>query len=192
MQRRGAALDLAGKRLHTRGQQQSKAADDRRMAEGEPETHRERLAGVLGAHAGGPPRFVVGHQLPGRVVHCGDVVGIERVPEPERVGENPHAHVEDGVVAAEVVVVRHDQPEQDAEAGHVQGEDQRRHAGETATVMPIQACPEVCERRHLPRTGERARHAVTLLQVVGNRVARSRSAGVQRHRVRFYAAPLRS
>ena len=52
--------------------------DDRRMAEREEEADRDRPLAVL-------------HQLAGDVVDRRDVVGVDRMPQPERVGEKRRA-----------------------------------------------------------------------------------------------------
>ena len=96
---------------------------------------------------------VVGQQLAGGVVDRGDVVGVERVPQPEGVGQHADADVEDRVVAAEVVVLRHDQAEQDAESDDVQQDDEADHAAERTPVARGQAAPEPGEPRSLKRSG---------------------------------------
>ena len=77
-----SSVHLAGQRLHARGQQEGEQEHDRRVPEGEPEPDRQRPPRTLGA---------VGEQLAGGVVDGGDVVGVERVPQPEGVGEDPDA-----------------------------------------------------------------------------------------------------
>ena len=70
---------------------------------------------------------VVGHQLAGGVVDGRDVVGVERVPQAERVRQDADADGEDRVVPAEVVVVGHHEAEQHAEADDVQQDDEPVH-----------------------------------------------------------------
>ena len=72
--------------------------------------------------------LAVGHQLAGRVVDGGDVIGIEGVAHPERVGRDADADAEDA--GAELEVLRRDEPEQQSEADDVQGDDdEREHSG---------------------------------------------------------------
>jgi hypothetical protein len=119
---------LAGQRLDTDRQQERQRENDGRVPEGEPEPDRQRLA--LRGAAARVPGGIVGKQLAGRVVHGGDVVGVEGVPQPEGVGQHAHPDVEDRVIAAEVVMLRRDQAEQDAESDHVQQHDEPGHAGQ--------------------------------------------------------------
>ena len=87
---------------------------DRRVAEREEEADAERALALL-------------EQLAGGVVDRRDVVGVERVPQPERVGERAEAR--ERRVAARVV-------EEEAPAGEVQ---QRDRAGEAAEAQPLRA-----------------------------------------------------
>ena len=115
-------------------QQHRQGEHDRRVPEAEPEPDRER------------PRHrvvlrPVAQQLASRVVDRRDVVGVERVPHAEGVGQQADAHREDGVVAAERESLRDDEPEQDAEAHDVQDHDDGGHAGEAASVGPVESVP---------------------------------------------------
>jgi hypothetical protein len=92
------------------------------VPEREPEADRQRSPAA--PEPGGP----VGQELAGRVVHRGDVVGVERVPEPERVREDADAGPEDRGRTAELITLGDDQTEQHAHADDVQGEDEGPHA----------------------------------------------------------------
>jgi hypothetical protein len=106
------------------------------VAQREPEPHGERLTAAT-------VRGVVGHDLAGGVVDGRDVVGVEGVPHPERVRQDAHPDREDRVVAAELEVLRGDQPEQHAKADHVQQHDEAAHAVQRAPVRAGQAAPEL-------------------------------------------------
>ncbi len=84
---------------------------------------------------------MIGEQLPGGVVYGGDVVGVERVSQAEGVGEHPDSDVEHPG-AANVVVVRHDQSEQDPEADQVQHDDEAVHAGQGRPVLAVERAQE--------------------------------------------------
>src|SRR2546421_53578 len=60
------------------GEAHDEREDDRRMAQGEEEADTEGALALL-------------EQSPRRVVDCGDVIGVERVPEAEGVGERAEA-----------------------------------------------------------------------------------------------------
>jgi hypothetical protein len=94
------------------------------------------------------------HQLAGRVVDRGDVIGIERVTQTERVREPGHANAEPPVVRRE-----HEQ-EKDAETDHVQRRDRHEHQRSTPTLTRCQRFrdgnqvpkdPEPCPLRRPPR-----------------------------------------
>ena len=63
--------------------------------------------------------------------------------KPEGVGEDADSDVEHPG-AANVVVVRHDQPEQDPEADQVQHDDEAVHAGQRRPVLAIERAQESC------------------------------------------------
>ncbi len=89
-------------------EQEREAEDDRGVAEGKPEAHGQRLAGIAVFD-------VVPQQLSRRVVDRGDVVRIERMPQTECVGENADADIVDRMLPADVVMLRNDQTQQDGE-----------------------------------------------------------------------------
>ena len=105
VQRRAVVLDLAGERLDAEREQQREREHDRGVAEREPE-------------ADGQRPLAVGHQLAGGVVDRRDVVGVEGVPQPERVRGDAEPDAED--LRAERVVVRGDEREQRDPADDVQ------------------------------------------------------------------------
>ncbi len=152
-----------GERLHPDREQERQREHDRGVAEGEPEPDRERLADLGAGHAGGFLLGVVGHQLARGVVDRRDVVGVERVPQPERVREDADADREDRVVTAEVVVVRHHEAEQDAEADDVQQDDEPVHPAERGPVAPGQAAAEPGEPRGVHGRGAVAHRPDLLL-----------------------------
>ena len=94
-------------------EQEGQHEDDRRMAEREEEAHRQRTLALR-------------HELAGGVVDCGEVVGVERVTQTQRVGGNAEADTEDLVLGAEVVVVRGDDGDQGDPADHVKTDDDAR------------------------------------------------------------------
>ena len=151
VQRRVAVLDLTGEGADAERPAARQAEHDRRVAQGEPEADRQRLADLVRGRAAGFPGGVVGQQLAGGVVHCGDVVGVEGVAQAEGVGQQADAGGEDGVAAAEVVVAGHDEREQDAEADDVQRDDEGGHAAQRPAVACGQALPEPSERGELNR-----------------------------------------
>ena len=62
------------------------------------------------------------------------MIGVEGVAQSEGVGEYADSDGEDRMVAADVVVPRNDEAEQDSEAQDVQDHDERGHAGQAAPV----------------------------------------------------------
>ncbi|GAB7007371.1 hypothetical protein JCM18899A_48460 [Nocardioides sp. AN3] len=84
----------------------------------------------------------VGDELPRDIVYGRDVVDVERVTQPEGVGQHPDANSQDRVAASQVVMVRRDQQEQGDETQHVQHDDEYRHARQRSPVDQAQALPE--------------------------------------------------
>src|SRR6478752_5961554 len=111
----------------------------------------------------------IGDELAGRVVDSSDVVGVEGVSHPERVGEHAHPDVVHGRLT-EREVVRDDEAEQHAEADHVQEHDEAGHPEKRAPVLLVQRSAEPGEsalaasRWHVPTLGT----AQALSQVIGN------------------------
>jgi hypothetical protein len=66
------------------------------------------------------------------------VIGVERVPQAERVREDPDADAVDAA-RSEAVVVRRDHAEQQPEAEPVQKDDEGVPAGQRAGIAPVQA-----------------------------------------------------
>jgi hypothetical protein len=110
---RAVILDRPLQGAHAERDQQRQREHDRRVTEGEPEPDAQRALAFL-------------HQLAGRVVDRRDVIGIERMPQPERVGRHPDPDRE-RARPAEAVPVRCDQRDQCHEAEHVQAGDGQRH-----------------------------------------------------------------
>ena len=94
------------------------------------------------------------HQFAGRVVDRRDVVGVEGVAEPERVGGHADPDRE-RARRAQAVVVRRDQPDQHKEAEHVQTGDDEDHQDQRPPVSAVQRCPEPTQPEADP-TGARA------------------------------------
>jgi hypothetical protein len=133
VQPRAVVRHLPGERAHAEGEQERQGEHDRGVAEGEPEAHRER-----------PPaarRAAVGEQLAGGVVHRGDVVGVEGVPQAEAVGQQADADAEH-LAVAEAQVGRGDRAEEDAEAHDVQQHDDGAHRQQGDPLGPVQRGPE--------------------------------------------------
>jgi len=86
----------------------------------------------------------VGHELAGRVVDRGDVVGVEGVPHAQGVGGDAQPDPE-GPGRAEVVVARGDQQEQRAPADHVQRGDERCHAGDRGPLAGGQGVADAAD-----------------------------------------------
>jgi hypothetical protein len=76
----------------------------------------------------------IGQQLAGGVVHRGDVVGVEGVPQAERVSQYSDP---DGVNArfAQVEPLGNDEEQEEAEADDVEGKDESGHSGNGAPVL---------------------------------------------------------
>ena len=89
------------------------------------------------------------HQLARRVVDRPDVVGVEGVAQPERVGGDADPEPEDPA-RPEAVVVGHHHGEQDEEADHVQPADHRR---ETAARRHSDGVSAALVRTHRERIG---------------------------------------
>ena len=92
----------------------------------------------------GSGALAVGQQLAGGVVDRGDVVGVERVPQPERVRREPEADAEHGPAAQPEVLWDHE-GEEDGEADHVQRAD---HCRERRGTTLIRGVIDVFRRRH--------------------------------------------
>ena len=110
------ARDARVDRLGGEREGEREAEDDRRVSEREEEAHAER------------PLLVLQH-LPRGVVDRRDVVGVERVPQSERVRQHP----EPGKSRAAVDVVEEETPARD-----VQQRDRRAEAGEAEPFRPSQ------------------------------------------------------
>src|ERR1017187_1955413 len=100
------------------------------MADREEEADRERP-------------LAVADQLAGGVIDRGDVVGVERVPHPQRVGEYAGAHAEH-LAAAEVIAPADGGGEQPP-AEHVQPDHYRGHAADPAPLTGGQGGPDPAE-----------------------------------------------
>ena len=101
------------------GEPDREQEDDARVAEREEEPHAQRP-------------LAVAHQLARRVVDRADVVGVEGVAHPERVGRDADPDAEDA--ASQSQVLRRDEAEQQAEADDVEGND---HEGEPGSAPPL-------------------------------------------------------
>ena len=106
---------LAGQALDPPREQRSQHEHDRRVTQREEESDAERP-------------LTVAHQLAGRVVDRGDVVGVEGVPHAERVCRDPDSEAEHGAVA-EGELRRHDESEQQPEADDVERGDGGEQTG---------------------------------------------------------------
>jgi hypothetical protein len=106
---------LAGQALDPPREQRSQHEHDRRVAQREEESDAERP-------------LTVAHQLAGRVVDRGDVVGVKGVPHAERVRRDPDPEPEHGAVA-EGELRRHDESEQQPEADDVERGDRGEQTG---------------------------------------------------------------
>ena len=95
-------------------EEQGEDEDDGRVAQREEEPDAQRP-------------LALAHELARRVVDRRDVVGVERVAQPERVGREPDPRRE-RATGPEAEVVRHDEAEQQPEADDVQADDGRREA----------------------------------------------------------------
>ncbi len=113
LQARAAVQDLAEDELLGDDDADAHGDDHGGVAEREevPEAERPRPAGAL----------PLVHLLAGGVVDHRDVVGVEGVPQAERVGQHADADAEAPVVR------RYHERDEDAEAEHVQGEDRGVH-----------------------------------------------------------------
>ena len=120
MQGRAAVVDRAAQPPDPDREQAVEREDDRGVPEREEEADRERA-------------LAVGHQLARGVVDRADVIGVEGVAQPERVGGDPHSEPEDRA-AAQPRSSGDDDREQDPEADHVQPED---HGGHPAGPAPL-------------------------------------------------------
>ena len=78
VQRRAVVLRLAGQRRHAEREEQRKHEDDRRVPEREEEADAQRP-------------LALAHELARRVVDRRDVIGVERVAQPQRVRRQAHA-----------------------------------------------------------------------------------------------------
>src|SRR6185312_14054559 len=119
--RRAVSLQRRELRVHRPGGDREpgrEREDDRRVAEREEETGAERALAVL-------------QQLPRRVVDRRYVVGVERVPQAERVRERREAGQRG--IARQVV-------EKQAEAEHVQQQHAEREAAEPPPLGARHAC----------------------------------------------------
>ena len=101
---------------------------------------------------------LVGEQLARGVVDRRDVVGVEGVAQPERVGQDPDADGEHRVVAAEPEVLRRHQTEEDAEPDHVQQHDEPAHGPQGAPVGGSQVATEPDQGGDLVRGRDRLGH----------------------------------
>ena len=160
LEQRDVGVDRLGRDREAGGERE----DDRRVAEREEEPDPERALAFL-------------EELPGRVVDRGDVVGVERVPEAEGVGEHPEAG-ERGVVAR----VEEEQPP----AGDVQEHDRppkpesRHHSARVIALVQaqrrIQSSRQLVDATHSPRPAERFACAGTADErSVASRIRRGRA-----------------
>ena len=136
----------------------------RRVAEREEEPDRQRP-------------LALADQLAGGVVDGGDVVGVERVPHAEGVGQHARAHAE-GLAPADVVMPARDGGGEQAPSDHVQADDD---AGHRADPVPLggsqrgpdggQAAAPVCHGAtlsYLQITCNNARQATTARRAGAN------------------------
>ena len=117
--------------------------DDRRVPEREEEADAQRALALV-------------HELARRVVDRADVVGVEGVAQPERVGGDPHARGRRRR-RAEAIVVRDDEREQEEEADDVQAEDDRRRAGRARRHSAGVRAPRIRLQRERPASCLRSR-----------------------------------
>ena len=103
--------DLAAEAAHADGDEHAEREDDRGVPEREEEPDAERP-------------LALAHELARGVVDRGDVVGVEGVAQPQRVGRDPHPETEHAA-GTEAVVVRHYDRQQQEEADDVQADDDR-------------------------------------------------------------------
>ena len=109
--------------------QEREREHDRRVPEREPEADAQRA-------------LALAHQLAGRVVDRGDVVGVERVAQPERVGGDADPDRE-RAGRPEVVVARRDECEQRREP------ERRAEPPTTATIITsVRRCPPSSDRQN--------------------------------------------
>ena len=138
LQRGAVVAELGGQRADAERHQRHHDEDDRAVAEAEPEADAER-----------PLAFA--HQLAGRVVDGGDVVGIEGVPHPERVCRDaqpdPHELPADGVA-----VWRHE-ADQHAPAEGVQQQDKAPHTQQAALLVSGEGGMRLAGHAHQDRRG---------------------------------------
>src|ERR1022692_763177 len=114
------------------------------MADREEEADRERSLAVADKLAGG-------------VVDRGDVISVERVPHPQRVGEYAGAHPEH-LVPAEVIVAA-DGGREPSPAEHVQADHRAGHTADSAPLAGGERCPDPGEAT-IPICHEHASRAI--------------------------------
>jgi hypothetical protein len=95
----------AAQRLDPQREQHREHEHDRRVSEREEEADTQRP-------------LAIGHQLAGCVVDRGDVIGVKRVPEPERVSGQSRANRQP-TGSSQAVVMRRDKREKQEEAERV-------------------------------------------------------------------------
>jgi hypothetical protein len=136
-----AVFDLLVQAADAEVEQHGQREDHAGVAQGEEEPHRQRSLALTG-------------QLAGGVVDGRDVIGVERVPHAQGVGQRPGAHAEHRRLAD--VVVAAQGGGQHPPADHVQPDDRGDHAAEPGPLGRGQSLADPGQAAAL------VSHAVTL------------------------------
>ena len=128
-------------RLGRYRQPDTDGADDRGVSESEPEPYRDRA-------------FSLVHEFAGGVVDRGDVVCVERVSHPQRVGRDRDADAE------QLEVLGHHQEHEHAPSEDGEHQDDQAHPGQAAPLRRIHV-PQRLAEAGLPRGRVRLRHGRT-------------------------------
>ena len=154
---RVVVLDLAVQGPDAEVQQHGQREHDGGVAEGEEEADAQRPLAVV-------------DQLAGGVVDGGDVVGVERVPHAQGVGQDPGPEAED--LGSGDVVVPADGGGQQPPAEHVQPDDHR------PAIAPARAHSGRGQPVTDPgKAGTRVSHGGTFLRAAGH--GQSRNAAIR-------------
>jgi hypothetical protein len=130
MQRGRVVLDRSVQRPYPEVEEDGEDEDDRRVAE------RDEVPDAQGS-------LSVLNQLPRRVVDRCDVIGIEGVPHPQRVGEDPGPEAEElGLVD---VVVTSERQEEHAPACDIEADHGRRHKADPGPFPRCQAVANLAD-----------------------------------------------
>ncbi len=135
-----------GERADAEGEQHDHREDDGRVAEAEPEADAHRP-------------LALAHQLAGRVVDGGDVVGVEGVPHAEGVCRDAESHAEE--LAGDVVLLRRHDADEQPPADDVEQQHDDAHAEDAAPLVRGSAC-ESSRRAFTARDPQIDRHGPTL------------------------------